>query len=179
VSVASFVRPWRGPAYRHIPDDSPYGVLDVRFAGRAQNNRRNRAGEPTFYLASDHAVLVAEFARHLRADAGLAAARVAQARRVYDLRLELGRVLDLRDARVCDALALPDAPTYFLDREVARTTAAFLRRVVNVEAVVVPSMAFLDDPARWVLVLFLDQLDGGLDSVVRSVERNGLLRFEP
>src|SRR5262245_912433 len=95
VTVASFVGPWRGTACRHIPDGSPFAVLDVRFAGRAHNNRWNRPSEPTFYLACDHAVLVAEYARHLRADAGLAAARVAHARRVFDLHLELDRVLDL------------------------------------------------------------------------------------
>jgi RES domain-containing protein len=177
VSVASSVGSWSGSACRHIPDDSPFGVLDTRFAGRSHDNRWNRAGEPTLYLASDRAVLVAEFARHLQADAGLAP-QATQARRVYDLRLELRRVLDLRDARVCDILELRDAPFCFVDREIARTTAAFLRRVVSVQAVLVPSMAFLDDRSRWVLVVFLENLEGGLDASVRSVERNGVLRFE-
>ncbi|HKG26160.1 MAG TPA: RES domain-containing protein [Thermomicrobiales bacterium] len=179
MSVASFITAWHGTACRHIPDGSPFGVLDLRFAGRAINNRWNRPGEPTHYLASDHAVLVAEFTRHLQSDGGMAAARVAQARRVYDLRCELDRVLDLRDARVRTAFALPDAPACFLDREIARSTAAFLRRVAGVQAILVPSMAFLDAPTRWVLVLFLETLDRGLDRVVRSVERNGLLRFDP
>jgi RES domain-containing protein len=179
VSIASFTTPWRGTACRHIPDDSPFGILDMRFAGRARNNRWNRAGEPSLYLASDHAVLVAEFARHLQRDGGLAAARVAQTRRVYDLHLEIERTLDLRVVHICDALSLRDAPACFLDREIARSTVTFLRRVAGIQAIFVPSMAFLDDPARWVLVLFLESLDHGLDSIVHSVERDGLLRFDP
>jgi RES domain-containing protein len=178
VSVSSCVESWTGLACRHIPDDSPFGVLDTRFAGRTLGNRWNRGDEPTFYLASDHAVLVAEFARHLRADAGLTG-RATEARRVYDLRLEFERVLDVRDERVCRFLDLRDAPVCFLDREVARATAAFLRRVVNVQAIFVPSVAFLDDPSRWVLVVFLENLSGSLESIVRSVERNGLLQVAP
>ena len=179
MSIVSLVAPWHGTACRHIPDDSPFGVLDMRFAGRSLTNRWNRAGEPTLYLAMDHAVLVAEFARHLQSDGGMAAARVAQARRVYDLRLQVERTLDLRDTYACDALSLRDAPACFLDREIARSTATFLRRAAGIQAIFVPSMAFLDDPAHWVLVLFLETLDRGLDGIVDSVERDGLLRFDP
>jgi RES domain-containing protein len=178
-TIASFIVPWAGAACRHIPDDSPYGVLDTRFAGRARTNRWNRPGEPTFYLAGDHALLVAEFARHLRDDAGLEAQRVVQARRIYDIAIELARVVDLRDHRIHELLALRDAPTCFLDREIARATAGFLRRATNAEAILVPSVAFLDDPTRWVLVLFLEKLTGGLESVVRAVERDGALRIGP
>jgi RES domain-containing protein len=178
VSIASFIAPWRGTACHHIPDDSPFGILDTRFAGRSLTNRWNRAGEPTLYLAMDHAVLVAEFARHLQSDGGLTAARVAQIRRIYDLSLQIERTLDLRDARVCDTLALRDTPSCFLDRELARSTASFLRRAAGIQGIFVPSVAFLDDPTRWVLVIFLETIDDGLDRIVHSVERDGLLRFD-
>jgi len=112
-------------------------------------------------------------------DVGVYAFSPDAARRIYDLCLELDRVLDLRDERVCAALSLPDAPACFLDREIARTTASFLRRVARVQAIFVPSLAFLDDPSRWVLVLFLERLDRGLDGIARSVDRDGVLRFNP
>ena len=62
------VRPWRGRVYRHIPGSSPCGPLETRFAARSQENRWNRAGEPTLYFAGDRAVLIGEFARHFERD---------------------------------------------------------------------------------------------------------------
>ena len=62
--LEGLVMPWIGSARRHIPDDATFGVLEVRFAGRDPNNHWNDVGQPTFYLAADHGVALAELARH-------------------------------------------------------------------------------------------------------------------
>jgi RES domain len=176
--LADFVRPWAGTACRHIPDESPFGVLDMRFAVRARDNRWNRQGEPTLYLASDHRVLMAEFARNLRELRTVEMRGAMLARRIFALDLTIARTLDLRDGEVCAALSLTGAPQCFLDREIARATADFLRRTTAVEALVLPSMAFLDQPERWVMALFLEKLPVGIDQVVTAVTKDGILRHE-
>jgi hypothetical protein len=153
-------------------------VLDMGFAARARDNRWNRPGEPTLYVAGDHGVLFAEFARHLREQRTPEIGRGMIARRIYDCELTLAHTLDLRDARVVAALSLANAPACFLDREIARATADFLRRTTPVEALVLPSMAFLDQPERWVMAIFLEKLPDGIEHVVSSVTRDGLFRHE-
>ena len=155
--VAAFLRPWRGTAIRHIPAGAGFDVLDTRFAGLAADNRWNKAGEPTFYLAGDLGVAVAEYGRHLREDVGMRTSS-ARERAVYQVAVQLEAVLDLRDPHVRSAIGLRGGARRFLDRDVARATARFLRRTTSAEGLLVPSVAFLDDPSRWNLVLFLEQL---------------------
>ncbi|HEX2767588.1 MAG TPA: RES domain-containing protein, partial [Candidatus Limnocylindria bacterium] len=69
-SLAELVRPWEGTAYRHIPADAGYDVRDLRFAGRRSDGRWHWRGQPTLYLATDAAVAIAEFARHIALDRG-------------------------------------------------------------------------------------------------------------
>jgi RES domain-containing protein len=150
----------------------------MRYVAQARANRWNRQGEPTLYLASDHGVLMAELARHLR-ELRTAEMRGAMlARRIFALDLTIARTLDLRDPQVCAALSLTGAPQCFLDREIARATADFLRRTTAVEALLLPSMAFLDQPDRWVMTLFLEKLSSGIDQVVTAVTKDGILRHE-
>ncbi len=62
---------WDDWVFRHVPDVPSINVLDLRYAGRAPDNRWNESHQPTLYLASDVGVAVGEFARHfhdLRAD---------------------------------------------------------------------------------------------------------------
>jgi RES domain-containing protein len=158
VDLRSFLRPWSGFVFRHLPAASPYDVLDFRFAGQARDNRWNAQGEPTLYLASDRAVALAEFARHLREDRGLANPALVVERQVFRLNVSLPRTLDLRDPALCDALSLREAPYCFLDKAIARAVAGYLRRTSPVQALLVPSVAFLDDPQRFVLALFLEKL---------------------
>ena len=89
--VAAFLRPWRGTGIRHVPAGSHFDVLDTRFAGLAADNRWNEAGEPTFYLASDIGVAIAEYARHLRDDVGMPGASALQERAVYQVEVDLAR----------------------------------------------------------------------------------------
>jgi hypothetical protein len=99
-------------------------------------------------------------------------------RRIFDLDITIKHLLDLRDPQVCTALSLTGAPECFLDREVARATAGFLRRTTDVEALMLPSMAFLDRLERWVMAIFLDKLPGGIEQVVTAVTQDGILRHE-
>jgi RES domain-containing protein len=156
--VARFLHPWRGTAIRHISAGSPFDVLDTRFAGLAAENRWNEAGEPTFYLAGDLGVALAEYAHHLGDDVGFAGTPPVYERAVYQVDLQLAAILDLRESHVRSAIGLRGGVRRFLDRDVARTTARFLRRTTSAEGILVPSVAFLDEPARWNLVVFLDKL---------------------
>src|SRR4051812_16670198 len=52
-----------------IPDGAIYDILDFRLAGQSHENRWNVYGEPTLYLASDHRVAIADFARHFYEEA--------------------------------------------------------------------------------------------------------------
>jgi hypothetical protein len=70
---------------RHIPAGSRCDALDTRFAGLAADNRWNEAAEPTFHLAGDLGVALAEYARHLREDVGFAGKPPAYDRAVYQI----------------------------------------------------------------------------------------------
>ena len=141
-------------------------------------NRWNVRGEPTLYLASDQGVALAEFARHLRDDRGPGLAPRTVERTVFHLAVSVERMIDLRDSAVHQALSLPDAPRMFLDREVARATAHFLRATARVQALLVPSVAFLDDASRWVMALFLDSLPDETERFISSVEPVGAFRVD-
>lgn len=152
-------------AYRHLRDDPSYDVLDFSYAAVATDNRWNHAGEPTLYLASDPAVAVGEFSRHLDLERSPLQVVRRTARRVYELRLyNAGPFLDLRDPRLWDALHLEDdeiagyrTPWHY-DKRRARAVGAYLRHVTAAKGLVVPSMAFPDVPEACCLVLFLEKL---------------------
>lgn len=167
--AGDLVRPWRGQVLRHIPGASPFGPLETHFAARSRENRWNRAGEPTLYFASDRAVLIGEFARHFERDRAPELAGLVQTRRVFEIELSLARVFDLTDPAAVTELGISSAPSCFLDRAVARATAGFLRDVIGVQAILTPSVAFLDQPEHHNLVLFLDALETPLDEIVQRV----------
>jgi hypothetical protein len=50
----------------------------------------------------------------------------------------------------------------------ARATARFLRLTTSAEGLLVPSVAFLDDPSRWNRVLFLDKLPADVSSYMSA-----------
>jgi RES domain-containing protein len=171
------VRPWQGRVFRHIPADSPFGPLDSRFAARVTENRWNARGEPTLYFASDRGVLVGELARHFRGDRATELAVGLRPRTIFEIELRLERVFDLTTPEAASSLGIAGAPICFLDRTVARATAGFLRNVLDVEAMLAPSVVFLDDPTRWNLILFLDRLRTPLEDVAIRVEPGGTFRL--
>ena len=179
----AFLKPWIGTACRHIPNDAAYDILDFRLAGRTRENRWNAYDEPTLYLASDHRVAIAEFARHFHEETSPVEGRSerivrrAVARRIYDLHIRSEHTLDLRDPALCVALSLDTVPYCFLDREIARTTAQFLRRTTVAQALLVPSMALFDQTERYAIVLFLDKLPTEPRAFITAVQPNGIFHF--
>lgn len=179
MALDEFLHPWSGVAYRHIPAGSPFDILDFRFAGRGRGNRWNDPGLPTLYLARDHGVAIAEFARHLQTDRAADPTLTPERRQIHRLSLSVSHVLDLREQRLHEALSLTDAPQCFLDRAIARATARYLRTVTPAQGIVVPSAAFIDDLDRWVLVLFLDKLPDDPHQYIHAAEPDGTLRIDP
>jgi RES domain-containing protein len=151
------MQPWSGEAFRHLPDGSPFGVLDFRFASLAANNRWNFQGEPTLYLAGDYGVALAEFARHLTTNRSLKPS-LSHRRRVYRLAVRLDASISLCEPGVWAALSLKEAPQAFSDTKFARATAKFLRDTTPAQGLFVPSLGFMDQPDRWNLVIFLEKL---------------------
>ena len=158
MSLSARLMPWAGDAFRHISAGARFDVLDFRFAGRSAENRWNEPGHPTLYLAGDEGVLIAEWGRHFAVNRSPALQHLTLERAVYRLTLALDHVLDLRSPYVWGLLSLEDAPGCFADVGVARATAHFVRRTTAAQAIFVPSIAFLDQPERWCLVLFLEKL---------------------
>jgi len=177
VALDDLIATWSGVAYRHLPAQSPYDVLDFRFAGRSADNRWNDQGAPTLYLASDIGVVIAEFGRHFDQNRVPDLGRGVAARTVYRLDVTINRTLDLRDPRLWQALSLQNAPHCFLDKSIARATANFLRATTTAQALLVPSVAFLDQLDHWVLALFLEKLPPNPSGFVRSARAEGPLRW--
>ncbi|CAN5495072.1 hypothetical protein BH09CHL1_BH09CHL1_11410 [soil metagenome] len=177
MSLQSHFAPWSGQAYRHIPAGSQYDVLDFRFAGRSSNNRWNSQRHPTLYLAGDEGVLIAEWGRHFEVDRSLDLRSRLVERSVFRLELKIDVVLDLRQEDVWSELSLEGAPTCFLDLSVARATANYIRATTEVQAILVPSVGFLDQLDRWCLVLFLEKLPQ-TPQFITDVVPHGTLRID-
>lgn len=177
MSLDDRLTPWSGVAFRHIKTGASYNVLDFRYAGRGADNRWNEPGEATLYLAGDVGVAIAEFGRHFATNLAPALIPATASRTVYRLEVAVERLFDLRDPALWHDLSLTNAPHCFLDREIARATARFLRRTTAAQALLVPSAAFLDDLARWVLVLFLEKLPADPVAFIPAVSVAGPLRW--
>ena len=154
--------PWSGSVYRHVAAGRRRGMLDETYLGVARDNRWNREGTPAYYFASDLAVTVAEFARHLGTELpdGTAERLV---RSVWRVRVTLGATLDLTDPDVVAATGAPPIGDWILDRAVTRATAEYLlAQLPGLQALVVPSIASLDRRDRPNLVVYRDRIDPGL-----------------
>jgi len=177
VALDDLLRGWADTTYRHIPAGSPYPVTDFRFAAASDANRWNRRGEPTLYLACDRGGAVAEFARHIDEERLAALAELVLERRLFRLEIALDYTLDLRAQALIQQLSIADAPARFLDRAVARAVAGFLRATTSAQGLLVPSVAFLDDPSRFLVVCFLEKLPSESERWIRSVTVDGNFRL--
>lgn len=154
--LQNLIEPWSGEAYRHLPDGN-YDVYDFSYTGLA-NNRWNVQGEQTLYLAGSVDVAAGEWSRHFQFDRSKQLAAKTKRRKVYQMMVNLNHTLNLCDRLCWQELSLKDAPKCFLDKNIARATAQFIRQTTRVEAIFVPSMVFLDQMDKWVLVIFLEKL---------------------
>jgi RES domain-containing protein len=176
-SLPDLVLPWAGTAYRHIPADAGYDIRDLRFAGRRSDGRWHWRGQPTLYLASDAGVAIGEFARHLAVDRG--GAVVPARRTVYELGVRIDRVIDLRDPTVLQLIGRDDAPGCWLDPRIARAVATFFRDALEVQSMIVPSVVHLDDPGRFNVVVFLENLPATPRAFLPRARRRASVSVEP
>jgi len=179
VTLGSLVKTWSGHAVRHLPDTPglKLDVYDFSYCGRSAENRWNMAGSPTLYLAEGKKVALAEYARHFEDSRTPSLAGLTYRRKIFRFKVELEDVLDLRTASAWDRLSLTGAPDCFKDIAVARATANFIRKTTTAQAILVPSMAFLDDLDRWCLVLFLEKLPADPTEFLPSVRPAGVFAY--
>ncbi len=157
--LADLVVPWSGRLLRHRPKGSSCSVLDDAYLGIAADNRWSASGVRAFYFASDIAVIVAEYARHIETDVpGGHADRLE--RSVFRVPVMLERVLDLRDPSVVAAMGASPINAWILDLAVTQAAAGhLLAQVPNLQGLVVPSVAFLDRHDRFNVVVYRDAVD--------------------
>lgn len=162
-----------------------YGPLVDRLdpatlAGSERAQRWSDAGAPTVYLASDIGVALAEWGRHVPVDEGrepsglwrvpVRLERAADLRRLSPAGVEgLARLAGIADP------PWPGGQPWVLDAALTREVAAWLRYASGVDGLLVPSVAFLDDPGRGNLVVFVPDDEGaapciGEPSLVAAVE---------
>jgi hypothetical protein len=103
-------------------------------------------------------VIVAEFGRHF-SGRPLGVSRGVRRRGIHEVPTRLECVVDLRDYAIARDLRCPADRDWFLDAERTRGVARRLRRYRRLQALLVPSVAFLDDFTRWNLVVYLDRVD--------------------
>jgi hypothetical protein len=120
-------------------------------------------------------VCAAEYGRHLDASS---IGKVPRAKRaVYEYAVDLRFVLDLRAAEAQAEVGLTPL-TKFLDRDACRAAARTARGLdFRLEALLVPSVAFLDDTTRWSLVVYLDRTTPV--EAFGPVRRVGSLNYSP
>ena len=169
--LEALVRPFGGRVHCHSPADRPFS-----YAALARtDDGRDRWGGPglrSVYLASDPAVAIAEYARHRDP------AAPADRRRICAFRLGAVRLLDVRDDEAAQVLGVPLGPTAFLDRERARRIGRAIRAAGLCQGLIVPSMAFLERPERFNIVLFVEQLDVDLERLLTDPEVVGEIRLD-
>lgn len=176
MSLKDLIHPFAGDVYRHIPAHAKIPVNDFRYAGQGTNNRWNRAGQRTLYLAHDHAAALAEWARHVEKSYNPETDRPPQ-RRMYRLSVTLPAVLDLRDPEVWEALGgVVTEPADFLEASRCRAIADYIRSLTDAVAMHVPSAAFIDDVHRGNLVVFLDKLTDE-QGFIRAVIDYGIVGY--
>lgn len=99
-------------------------------------------------------------------------------RAVSRLKIRLDAVMDLRLERNVKALGHAWSPAWFLDSKVARELAEHIRATTPAQAIIVPSIAFIDDHTRWNLVVFLDKMPDDTSEWIVGVESIGLPRWD-
>jgi RES domain-containing protein len=170
------IQPWIGSGYRHIRQGGSQNILDFQFAGMGIDNRWNKQGSPTLYLAGDRGVVVAEWGRHLGIEYAPDTPMIAQ-RTVFRLTIRLDSAMDLRAELNVEALGVTWSPTWFLDGEMTLGLAERIREESTAQAIIVPSIAFVDDLTRWNLVVFLKKVPADTKKWTVKTESIGRLQW--
>ncbi len=176
--LQAHISSWTGYAVRHIPDTpgKSYDIYNFKYCDHSSENRWNIAGESTLYLAKEKNIALAEYARHFKVDRTPELAAQTYRRQVFRFKVELEYVLDLTNAKVWAELSLETVPDCFKDKNIARSTANFIRNTTLTQAIIVPSIAFLDNLEQWCLVLFLEKLPPDTRTFLPTVEVDGFFQ---
>lgn len=159
MALGRFIAPWSGDLLRHRPRASTRSVIDDTFLGQVDDNRWSARGVRAYYFALDRGIVAAEHARHVASDLPVGHAERIE-RAVYRVPVALERTLDLTDPKVVAAMGAGPINDWMLD--LAKTQAAgsfLLSQVTGLQGLVVPSVAFLDDHARFNVVVFREAID--------------------
>jgi len=178
LSIAGYIKPWSGYAYRHLPDIPSSDARDFSYCSLSKTNRWNSKGEPTLYLAKDKSVVVGEFSRHFSENRSPGLIAQMHRRQIWKISVRFRKTIDLCNLEVCNALSLDDPPRCFENIQIARSTAAFLRHSLKVEAIFVPSMVFMDDLSKWCLVIFLENLPEDSRTFFPKADKDGFLDIQ-
>lgn len=178
MNIAEHIKPWKGNAFRHLPDMATSDVRNFRYCALSKTNRWNSKGEPTLYLAKSKSVAAGEFSRHFSEDRSSKLAAQVHRRQIWKISVELNKTIDLCDLKACEALSLADPPHCFYDIQFARATASFLRNTLKIEALFVPSMVFMDDLSKWNLVVFLENLPNETTTFFPNAHQDGFLDIQ-
>lgn len=155
---------WDGPLYCHVPLGTPLDPAIIP-AASGPRDRWSQPGEPTAYLASDHAVALGELARHQPPDEPRIARRIVA---LWPRPGAITGLVDLSDPVVAEALRIPRDRTWHHDIDRARAVAARIRRNPACAGVLTPSLAFPDASDRWNIVLFGERMEHGLTALLRT-----------
>jgi RES domain-containing protein len=136
-----------------VPAGEPLDLSKLAERDGDDGDRWNEPDEPTIYLALDPGVALAEYARH---------AAVPAARHVLRFEVRLDGVADLRRSAVRATSGHDGPPAELAERSLARRLASDLRARPDCHGLLVPSVAFPDDPSRGNLVVFADRLPAGV-----------------
>lgn len=159
MALADLVVAWSGDVLRHRPKSSSRSVLDDTYLGIADDNRWSAQGIRAYYFASDIGVVAAEHARHIAVDVPVGHADRIE-RSVFKVRVALDRVLTLTNAHVIVAMGAAPLQEWVLDTVATQTAASYLvAQVRGLQGLIVPSVAFLDRPDRFNLVVYPEAID--------------------
>lgn len=159
MSLRGSVTSWSGDVLRHRPAGSSRSVVDDAYLGQVVDNRWSALGVRAYYFALDPGVIVAEYARHIAADLPTGHTERIE-RDVFRVAVSLDRALDLTNPSVVMAMGADPIGDWILDIMTTQAAAAYLlTQVPGLQGLIVPSVAFLDDRARFNLVVFRDAID--------------------
>lgn len=141
-------RPLRGRAW--VCRDEGLPSSDAADLISDKENRWNAEGEPTLYLSGDPALALVECARHPDA--------LTDRSRLFEVDVHMPLTIDLRDPDARASLSLPTDLGWVLDRDRTRAVSRSVRQSGTCDALIVPSAGALDQPERFNLVVFADDV---------------------
>jgi len=178
--VEALFRSFLGRTYRAVPESQagkrPVNPVDASFGAVSSNNRWNGKGFPTLYLAGDVGVVIGEWARNIEITPIAVEEARPRPKEIWEIEVDLGSILDLRDESTLDALGISSFPTCFFAKEYCREVADRIRADKSIHGILVPSLAFLDRPDRWCMVIFADNIPGYPGNHVRAIRSVAPLR---